>query len=82
MKRSIGSFDAKTHLSAYLERVEQGDSYVITRRGKPAAELRPIPSQTAGRTSALSECSRLRARLEARGVTIDAAAWVREDRDR
>lgn len=39
----IGAFDAKTHLSELLEKVRQGEVYVITRRGKPVAELRPVP---------------------------------------
>lgn len=82
MKRAIGSFDAKTHLAAYLERVEQGECFVITRRGKPSAELRPIPATGARRSRVLAECSRLRDQIAARGVVIDAAAWVREDRDR
>ena len=82
MRRSIGSFDAKTHLSAYLERVERGETFMITRRGKPSAELRPVPSRAAERRDALAECTRLRDRIAGRGVTIDVAALVREDRDR
>ena len=41
----IGAFDAKTHLSDLLKKVVQGQVYVITRRGKPLAELRPITNQ-------------------------------------
>lgn len=40
--QSIGAFDAKTHLSELLAQVSQGKSFVITRRGKPVAELRPL----------------------------------------
>ncbi len=82
MKTSVGSFDAKTHLSAYLERVEQGESFLITRRGKPSAELRPVPSQTAERNAAIAKCARLRDDLASRGLTVDAVALVREDRER
>lgn len=39
--KTIGAFDAKTHLSEILQRVRQGQVYVITRRGQPVAELRP-----------------------------------------
>ncbi len=39
---TIGVFDAKTHLSSLLEQVRQGKSFVITRHGKPVAELRPV----------------------------------------
>lgn len=38
----IGAFDAKTRLSELLQRVERGQVYRITRRGRPIAELRPI----------------------------------------
>ena len=38
----IGAFDAKTHLSSLLEKVQQGKSFFITKRGKRIAELRPI----------------------------------------
>ena len=40
--RKIGAFQAKTHLSALLERVERGQVFVITKRGRPVAELRPV----------------------------------------
>ncbi len=40
--RRIGSFEAKTRLSAVLERVSKGQVYIITKRGRPVAELRPL----------------------------------------
>jgi prevent-host-death family protein len=39
---SIGAFDAKTHLSQLLDRVAQGETIEITRRGQPVARLVPI----------------------------------------
>lgn len=41
MTTSIGTFEAKTHLSELLERVAAGESFVITRRGQPVARLVP-----------------------------------------
>jgi prevent-host-death family protein len=41
---SVGAFEAKTHFSALLERVTQGESIAITRRGKPVARL--VPART------------------------------------
>jgi prevent-host-death family protein len=38
---TIGAFEAKTHLSALLERVAHGESFTITRHGKPVAQLVP-----------------------------------------
>ena len=39
---SIGAFDAKTHLSALLDRVAKGETITITRHGIPAALLVPV----------------------------------------
>ena len=36
----VGAFEAKTHLSQLLDRVEQGAVVRITRRGKPVAVLK------------------------------------------
>ena len=35
--------DAKTHLSRYLERVEDGETVILCRRNVPIAEIRPLP---------------------------------------
>ena len=36
---TLGSFEAKTHLSALLDRVAAGENVLITKRGKPMARL-------------------------------------------
>jgi prevent-host-death family protein len=43
---TIGALDAKTNLSALLDRVEAGEEVVITRHGKPIAKISPIPKST------------------------------------
>ena len=45
--REAGLFEAKTHLSEMVAKVERGAVYRITRRGKPVAELRPICGEQA-----------------------------------
>lgn len=40
--KSIGAFDAKTHLSELLDRVARGERITITRHGVPAALLIPV----------------------------------------
>lgn len=47
MLEKIGSYDAKTKLPEILRRVEAGESFTITNRGKPIADM--IPSQTDNR---------------------------------
>ena len=43
---TIGSFEAKTHLSQLLEDVQDGVEITITKRGKPIALLIPYRDQT------------------------------------
>ena len=38
----IGAFEAKTHLSDLLEQVRRGRTFLITKRGRTVAELRPV----------------------------------------
>lgn len=40
----IGAYDAKTKLPEILRRVESGEEFTITNRGKPVADL--IPSRS------------------------------------
>ena len=44
MNEEIGSYDAKTKLPEILRRVEAGECFTITNRGKPVADL--IPSRS------------------------------------
>jgi prevent-host-death family protein len=45
---SVGARELKTRLGRYLRRVRQGARLVVTDRGEPVAELRPIPAEGAG----------------------------------
>ena len=40
--RTVGAFEAKTHLSDLLDRVSKGERITITRHGVPAAVLVPV----------------------------------------
>ena len=40
--QSVGSCQAKTHWSALLDRVAQGEQFTITRYGLPVAMLAPV----------------------------------------
>ena len=44
---SVGTFEAKTHLTRLLERVSRGERIVITNRGKAVAML--VPPDAVGR---------------------------------
>lgn len=68
---TVGLFDAKTHLSALLERVARGEEITITKHGTPIGVLIPAgnrrrkdPRQVAERIRALRKGAKLK------GVTI------------
>ncbi|MBL8659967.1 MAG: type II toxin-antitoxin system Phd/YefM family antitoxin [Rhodospirillales bacterium] len=73
---TIGAFEAKTHLSALLDRVAAGEEVVITRRGKPVARL--VPAAAADRTRIEEAISRLKGARA--GVSLGGLSW-RELRD-
>ncbi|MCW7538378.1 type II toxin-antitoxin system prevent-host-death family antitoxin [Aquabacterium sp. A7-Y] len=58
---TVGAFEAKTHLSALLERVEQGEEIVITRHGRPIARLAPIAPPSRDPVDMLARARALRA---------------------
>lgn len=57
MREEIGSYDAKTKLPEILRRVEAGETFTITKRGKPIADL--IPSRASSRARAESAISNI-----------------------
>ena len=40
----VGARELKTRLGRYLQQVREGRTLVVTDRGEPVAELRPLPS--------------------------------------
>ncbi|MDQ6663364.1 MAG: type II toxin-antitoxin system Phd/YefM family antitoxin [Acidobacteriota bacterium] len=40
--KTVGAFEAKTHLASLLDRVAKGERITITRHGVPAAVLVPV----------------------------------------
>jgi len=40
--QKVAAFQAKTHFSALLEQVENGEQIIITKHGHPVARLSPI----------------------------------------
>ena len=45
MAQQIGAFEAKTNFSRILVKAEQGEDFVITRRGKPVAKIIPFQQE-------------------------------------
>ncbi len=58
MQKEIGAYDAKTRLPEILRRVEAGESFTITNRGRPVADL--VPSQLREKTRTKAAIDALR----------------------
>lgn len=67
----VGTFEAKTHFSHLLDKVQRGETITITRHGRPVARLIPIagPSRD-DRRSAIAELKQLRAGQTLGGLSV------------
>ncbi|HMF06406.1 MAG TPA: type II toxin-antitoxin system prevent-host-death family antitoxin [Methylocella sp.] len=68
---TVGAFQAKTHLSALLDKVAAGEEVVITKHGKPIARL--IGAQGIDRARANEVFERLKALRK--GTTLGGLSW-------
>jgi prevent-host-death family protein len=69
---TIGSYEAKTHLSELLERVEAGQEITITKHGAPVAKLVPVKKGASReeRIAAVERIQKLSAGLSLKGLKI------------
>ena len=59
--KTVGAYEAKTHLPKLLERVMKGECITITKHGVPVAVLQPPRSEkTADRKSVIAELREFR----------------------
>lgn len=65
--REIQATEAKAHLAQLLSAVERGESFAITRHGRPIAHL--VPAAAAERAAAREAVARFRARRARWGKT-------------
>jgi prevent-host-death family protein len=69
--KSVGAFEAKTHLNELLRRVSTGETIRITRRGVPIAKLVPIGSEEKKDiATTVRELREIRKGLSLGGLTI------------
>jgi prevent-host-death family protein len=69
--RSIGAYEAKTHLSSLLDEVARGERITITKHGHPVAVL--VPPGSADRPdadAALAHIRELRKGIRLSGLSI------------
>jgi prevent-host-death family protein len=61
---TVGTYEAKTHLPRLIRAVERGETVIITRHGKPVAQLGPVQNQSqADMADAKARLEALRRRL-------------------
>jgi len=77
--RKVSTYDAKNRLSELIDAVACGETIEITRRGKPAALLVPIPTAQTQFATPAEAANWMRAqRKDIRG--IDLRALIEEGR--
>jgi prevent-host-death family protein len=77
--RTVGAFEAKTHLSALLEQVERGEEVTITKHGRAVARLVPVGEVSRDRLEAT--VARLKAFRRGRRIgDLSVKALIEEGR--
>jgi len=69
---TVGAYEAKTHLSELLEKVEGGEEIIITKHGTPVAKLVPVKKEATveQRAAAISRIQKLSTGLSLAGLKI------------
>ena len=68
----VGAYEAKTHLSELLERVEAGEEITITKHGAPIARLVPVKKEASAeeRLAAIERIQKLALGLSLGGLKV------------
>ena len=69
---SVGAYDAKTHFSELLAKVESGEEFTITKHGTPVARLVPVKQHHSKETrrAAIERIKKLSRGLSLGGLKI------------
>lgn len=69
---TVGAYEAKTHLSELLEKVEAGEEITITKHGAPVAKLVPVKKEASPeeRVAAIERIQKLASGLSLRGLKV------------
>lgn len=76
--KTVGAFEAKTHFSALIHAAENGQTFVVTKNGKPVAQIGPVAEQKAALTP--QEAVRRLFSIKARRAKIDLRELIEEGR--
>jgi len=70
---TVGSFEAKTHLAALLDRVAAGEEIAISRRGKVVARL--VPDKTEEKRGVTAAETIRRLKETSKGCFLGGLSW-------
>jgi prevent-host-death family protein len=73
--KTVSFTEFRSHASGYLTQVEQGESYLVMRHGRPVAEICPVRNPESPSPSWKRPALRLKAKGEA------LSAIIQEDRN-
>lgn len=74
MVKTVGARELKMRMGTYLRQVQEGATIVVTERGRPVAELRPISVGTEDEQARLDELAALG--MVTRGGRGPLAPWT------
>jgi prevent-host-death family protein len=71
-RNTVGAYEAKTHLSKLLEKVEAGEEITITKHGAPVAKLVPVKKEVSAeqRIDAIGRIQQLAIGLSLGGLKV------------
>ena len=65
MQNTLGTFEAKTNFNKLIERVNDGEEFLITRRGQPIAKIIPLAKDNnVAITNAIARIKKLRGEMQ------------------
>jgi prevent-host-death family protein len=74
---TVGAHEARTHLPRLLRTVERGETVIITRHGKPVAQLTPVQDRRTVVAEVIERMKRARAK-RAKVAVDEIIAWRHE----
>jgi prevent-host-death family protein len=75
---TISAYEAKTHLPRLLRAAERGETVIITRHGKPVAQLGPVQDRRREDVAAVIERMKRARALRPRVTVEEILAWRHE----
>jgi prevent-host-death family protein len=75
---TVTAYEAKTHLPRLLRAAERGETVIITRHGKPVAQLGPVEDRRREGIAAVIERMK-RARAQRPRVTVEEILAARDE---